>query len=215
MRSKHLAALAAIALALVSGIALSACGGNDDDSSDSASSGESTDGAFIVDMTAHHQAAIDMAEIASDRAEHPEVGELAESIISSQGSEIEQLDEINQRLFDEPVDVAAADPAMAMDEADLATLESAKPFDREFIDMMVPHHQTAIMMARTEMAEGEDEELMAIASDIIEAQTTEIEEMNAWRLKWYGAESPAGGVPAVGEMAPSSSGDGTMEGMGM
>jgi uncharacterized protein (DUF305 family) len=53
--------------------------------------------------------------------------------------------------------------------------------------MMIPHHQGAIRMARIELAQGEDEELTELATAIIEAQSHEIEEMNSWRERWYGA----------------------------
>jgi uncharacterized protein (DUF305 family) len=81
---------------------------------------------------------------------------------------------------------------MSMEGPDLAT---AKPFDRAFIDAMVPHHQGAIRMARAQLARGEDRELLTLAAAIVTAQEREIRRMNAWRTRWYGAASPAGGVP--------------------
>ena len=207
MKRRYLIAVAALAL-LLSAMALGACGGSDD-SAESESNAENADGAFIIDMSEHHQSAIAMAEIALERAEHPEVKQLAQNIIASQGSEIEQMDEIHQRLFGEPVDGGSAS-AGGMN-ADVGELATAKPFDREFIDMMIPHHQEAITMARGEIADGEDEELMTLASEIIAAQSTEIEEMNAWREQWYGAPSPAGGVPSEEE---STSGSGAGSGSG-
>ncbi len=209
MKNRYLFAMAVLAL-LFSAVAVGACGGSDD-STESDSSAESADGTFIADMTLHHMSAIEMADLAAARAQNPEIKELADNIISSQGEEIAQMEEIHQRLFDAPVDEAAGDPAMAMSESDLAVLETAKPFDREFIDMMIPHHQEAIRMARVELADGEDEELKSIATAIIEAQTAEIEEMNSWRVKWYGAESPAGDVPAEDEA--ESGGEDSMDSM--
>jgi len=44
-----------------------------------------------------------------------------------------------------------------------------------------------------------DGELEELATAIIEAQSHEIEEMNSWREDWYGASSPAGGVPPEDE----------------
>lgn len=83
--------------------------------------------------------------------------------------------------------------------ADTVMLGAEKPFDRVFIDMMVPHHQGAIRMSRVELQSGEDNELMRIAGAIIGAQSSEIKEMNSWREDWYGSPSPAGGVPAEEE----------------
>ena len=219
MQRRYLAALAAAAL--IATVGLAACGDDDDGESGGSASANDTDGAFIVEMTAHHESAIEMAEMALSSGEHPEIQELAGNIIASQGEEISQMAEIHQRLFDAPVgemdhgDLGLSEADAGMEHGAEA-LADAKPFDREFIDMMIPHHQGAIRMARVELAEGEDEELKEIASAIIEAQSTEIEEMNEWRQKWYGEPSPAGGVPAEDgstELEPSEQGDDSMEEM--
>ena len=75
------------------------------------------------------------------------------------------------------------------------TLERAKPFDRAFIDAMVPHHRGAIRMARVALGKAEDRELRRLARSIITTQSDEIVDMNAWRKRWYGAATPkkAGG----------------------
>ena len=168
-----------------------------------------TDGAFVTEMVAHHESAIEMAEVAVVQAEHPEVRSLARSIIASQSDEIETFESIHERLFGEPIG-EVDHGTMGLDEAgmgmdgSMSALERAKPFDREFIDMMIPHHQGAIEMARIELERGMDDEARAVAQDIIDAQSAEIEDMNAWRMEWYGEESPAGGVPeSDSEAAPS------------
>lgn len=78
---------------------------------------------------------------------------------------------------------------------DMSALKTAKPFDRAFVDQMIPHHQGAIRMARAQLAHGRDPELRRISQAIVAAQKREIAEMNGWRERWYGAPSPAGGVP--------------------
>lgn len=180
-----------ISIALVAVIAVIAVTGGDD-----AETTANTDAAFVAEMTPHHESAIEMAQIAQERAEHPEIKQLAEDIIATQSSEIETLAAINERVGSdgETASLGLSEHAMGMS-TDTAELETARPFDRAFIDMMVPHHQGAIEMARVELEEGADGEAMALAEDIIAAQSREIEEMNAWRTEWYGAPSPAGGVP--------------------
>lgn len=179
------------------GLILSACG---DDESDADTSGAETDAAFVAEMVPHHESAIEMARIAQEQAEHPEIKQLANAIVSTQSEEIETLSQISERLGDEhsgaSLGLSEAEMGMHMDSS---SLEDAEPFDQEFIDMMISHHQGAITMAEYELANGSDEEAMALAEDIISAQTREIEQMNEWREQWYGAPSPEGGVPEAAE----------------
>jgi uncharacterized protein (DUF305 family) len=71
---------------------------------------------------------------------------------------------------------------------DPAELEKAKPFDRAFIDAMVPHHQGAVAMAKQLLKSGEQPALRTMANDIIDAQTKEIAQMREWRKAWYGSD---------------------------
>jgi uncharacterized protein (DUF305 family) len=65
------------------------------------------------------------------------------------------------------------------------------PFDQMFIDMMVPHHESAVVMAEVALERGEHPELVQLAEQIIAAQDPEIEQMRAWRQAWYGSsETP-------------------------
>ena len=49
------------------------------------------DKAFITGMIEHHQGAIDMAKLAQKQAKHEELKTMAENIISSQSTEILQM----------------------------------------------------------------------------------------------------------------------------
>ena len=54
---------------------------------------------------------------------------------------------------------------------------SGAEFDRLFLEMMIMHHQGAIEMANTEIAEGSNPEALALAESITTSQTAEITEM--------------------------------------
>lgn len=87
---------------------------------------------------------------------------------------------------------------------------SAVPFDRAFIDAMVPHHRAAIEMATAAKERGLlQEELNRIADDIGKSQRSEIRRMLAWREKWFGSRE-------FGPISPEALGvdEGKM-GMGM
>jgi len=76
----------------------------------------------------------------------------------------------------------------------------AAPFDRAFIDAMVPHHEEAIAMAQAAKDAGLGEpDLVGIADAIIATQRAEIDEMLRWREEWYGSgEVDPAGAAALG-----------------
>ena len=65
---------------------------------------------------------------------------------------------------------------------------SAVPFDRAFIDAMVPHHRSAIAMAKAALRTGLSEsDLISVANNIVSSQQTEINQMRGWRENWFGS----------------------------
>ncbi len=58
--------------------------------------------------------------------------------------------------------------------------------DRDFMKMMIPHHQSAIGMARIELRYGHRRQLKSLARNIISSQGREIGEMRAFLREWYG-----------------------------
>lgn len=191
-------ALCALLIALALGVA--GCGG--DSASADAGAGESqtpAEQAFLSAMVPHHLSAIEMAEVATERAESPVIARLAREIISTQGMEIAQMERIHQRLYKGPlVPDEGAHEALGLtaEEAGMghanaaATLRTAKPFDRAFVDEMVGHHRGAIAMAEAVLPMTDDPELTRLAEGIISAQTAEIETMNDFRVATYGAPVP-------------------------
>jgi uncharacterized protein (DUF305 family) len=187
-------------LLLTFGLLLGACG--DDDEQPASESGgvasasaNGVDLAFAQAMVPHHESAISMAEVAQRRAESEFVGTLADEIVTSQSEEVGTLNAAISRLEKagtEPGDLGVEDHEMGMD-ADMAMLESADPFDKAFIDMMVPHHEGAVTMAEAELEGGKDPELRRLAEAIIEAQEREIEEMNDHRTEVHGGPVESGG----------------------
>ena len=55
--------------------------------------------------------------------------------------------------------------------------------DRDLVTMMMPHHQSAIDMARIYLRDGRDPEIRRIAQKIITDQEKEIAEFKAWQAK--------------------------------
>ncbi|MFF5757462.1 DUF305 domain-containing protein [Streptomyces longwoodensis] len=195
-----------IALAVTAGAAalvLAACssdsGGHDMGSMDSGSSPSATasakagahndaDVSFSKEMIQHHRQAVDMAELAADRASSQEVKELAAKIKGAQDPEIKTmsgwLTSWGEQVPEDMTggmghDMSSAMPGM-MSSDDMGKLEKATgtEFDKMFLEMMVQHHEGAIEMAKTEKSDGKYGPATKLADEVITAQTAEIEQMN-------------------------------------
>ena len=72
-------------------------------------------------------------------------------------------------------------PKVAMkSDDDTVVPDDGNAADEAFAQMMIPHHEAAIMMAKDVVANGQSREILAIAGNIIATQVEEIEEMQNW-----------------------------------
>jgi uncharacterized protein (DUF305 family) len=55
--------------------------------------------------------------------------------------------------------------------------------DKDFVTMMIPHHQGAIDMAKVELQYGKDPALRKMAAKIVKDQEKEISQMRSWTTK--------------------------------
>lgn len=191
---------AAIVLATVS--VLTGCGS--DTGSETATVRTAADGSlfnqadvdFATRMMPHHAQAVQMVVMAQGRDIDPEVSALMDQIRTEQVPEIETMSDL-LRAWDEPIpetsldhanahspmedmDGMAAMPGMMSAEA-MTDLESSddRDFEEMWLAMMIAHHEGAIEMAATETEAGVNDEAVALAEQIIAAQTAEIEVLRA------------------------------------
>jgi uncharacterized protein (DUF305 family) len=180
-------------LVLVTLAAAAGCGGNDEatptrSGSQTVSAGSVPfDRAFIDAMVPHHQAAIAMAQEAKDAGlSEPELVEIADSIIATQQSEIDQMLEWRAQWFgsNEPGAEAAALETLGMSASEAGmehhgmNLSTAEDVDQAFAEMMIAHHEGAIRMAELAKEQANHDEVKNLADDIIAAQQAEIEVMD-------------------------------------
>uniref|UniRef100_A0AAU1ZQ13 DUF305 domain-containing protein n=1 Tax=Streptomyces sp. NBC_00093 TaxID=2975649 RepID=A0AAU1ZQ13_9ACTN len=194
------------ALAATAGVAalvLTACGGGGHDmgsmgsdsspsapasASDQAGEHNDADVDFATEMIQHHRQAVEMAELAADRASSQEVKDLATKIKGAQDPEIRTMSGWLTAWGEEvPADMSgmaghdmsSGMPGM-MSSEDMDKLEKASgaEFDEMFLDMMVQHHEGAVEMAEAEKADGRYGPATKLADAVVTAQTAEIEQMD-------------------------------------
>ncbi|SFR29688.1 protein of unknown function [Lentzea waywayandensis] len=122
-----------------------------------------------------------MAKLVPSRSSDDKVRDLASRIEKAQDPEIARMNEWLQQWGAAKQDRQGHDMAGMMSNDDMAKLEksSGAEFDRMWLDMMIKHHEGAVEMAKTELAQGKDEGAKKLAQAIIDGRQQEITEMKA------------------------------------
>ena len=150
--------------------------------------GKYSDERFIDAMVPHHQGAVEMARVALDNAEHERLVQLSEDIVTTQQAEIEDLKSIKQEEFGTsrvPMEMSPKQMRSMGTMTDPQELANRNPFDKAFIDAMIPHHQSAVEMAEVASEKSRNPRIKRLAENIVSAQKREIEQMEPWRREWY------------------------------
>ncbi|MEJ6982456.1 DUF305 domain-containing protein [Pedobacter sp. P351] len=143
---------------------------------------------FAMMMKGHHQGAVDMAQAQLSSGSDAKLKEMAQKIVDAQQSEIAELDkflEANKSAAKnyDPMDKEKGfgkimDKNMSM-MMDMPKTEGDSP-DKQFVQMMIPHHQSAVYMAEGFLQSGKDPMLISMAKKMIADQNKEIEEFKKW-----------------------------------
>lgn len=72
--------------------------------------------------------------------------------------------------------------------AAMASIQPSGVDDNDFVQVMLPHHQAAIDMAKSELIYGNDPQIRRLAQEIITDQQSEIQLMRLW-VKQHGYDS--------------------------
>lgn len=153
--------------------------------------GDEFDRFYITNMTAHHQAAVDMAKLAQVQAKHSELKTLADDIITAQTKEMNDMLAWQKAWGYPPAsgDMAvdhSAKGAMSNMATIMSTLESktGDEFDKAFLQQMIIHHESAVAMSRPGIKNAGHQEVKDLSKAVIDAQTREISKMRQWQKDW-------------------------------
>lgn len=140
------------------------------------------DTAFVQGMIRHHEQALAMTELVSDRTTNEDLHRFAERIEISQLDEIAQMEQWlhDRRVLESDHDDHALMPGM-LTEIQFGELEAASgdEFDRLFLEYMIQHHEGALTMVKSLLEGGyaQDPALYQIVSHVDGDQRIEINRM--------------------------------------
>ena len=142
---------------------------------------------FANMMIPHHQSAVDMAQEYLPKAKDEKIKTMAQNIIASQKKEIEELKTIvanykpNEAKANSGAGHAAGEHNELMETMNkmMDNMKGTKMSgnaDKDFVMMMIPHHESAVTMSEDELSHGKNLELKKLAQKIMEEQNKEIKE---------------------------------------
>lgn len=148
---------------------------------------------FLDTMSLHHQSAVDMAKMAEKKTQNAVLKTFARKIVEDQEHEITQLKAWRDKWYaGQPQAINMEMPGMAdsMKGMDMRKMEAAsgKEFDLMFIDMMTPHHEGAVQMAREALTKAQHPEIKQFSAGVIKAQEAEVKQMQRWKSEWSKAK---------------------------
>ena len=150
-----------------------------------------TDHDFAHHMLEHHKGAVAMADIELRDGQDATMKQMATKIKADQQKELAELAPIAERLDSAPSNYKPLNPSDPFTSQMKASMDGmmknmpqavANP-DMNFNMLMTVHHQSAVDMAKAELAHGKDTKLKAMAQMMVDAQQKEIAEFKAWHAR--------------------------------
>lgn len=141
---------------------------------------------FANMMIMHHQAAIDMSETVLAKGNDAQVKTWAQNIITTQKAEIAQMETLVKNYKMPEMKKEGAEMHNELGETMKKMMDKTKAMtmsgntDKDFVTMMIPHHESAVTMAEDEISHGKQLELKKVAQKVITDQTKEMKDFNAW-----------------------------------
>jgi len=138
---------------------------------------------YLTEMIGHHTMAVEMGEMAIDKATHPELKQAAETIIKTQTAEIKQMRAWLRKWYEHHVSAEHGHEDMAaMDELEAAT---GAEFEIRFLALMSVHHTQAVERSEVALDRSRHPQVRKLAKAIIKAQNREIKQFRNWLVDWY------------------------------
>jgi uncharacterized protein (DUF305 family) len=144
---------------------------------------------FAAMMIEHHQGAVDMAQIEMQSGKDEKIKSMAQNIIATQKAEQEKLRTFVSGHTPKPDHSHSHGDGQGHNELQEAMnkmmdqmkgMQMSGDTDKDFVMMMIPHHQSAVDMAKNELSHGKEVEIKQMAQKMIADQNKEIKEFQSW-----------------------------------
>jgi uncharacterized protein (DUF305 family) len=151
-------------------------------------SGKTFDIYWMSQMIAHHNIAVDMANFVLKNGKDAKVKKAAQSIVRTQSLEVKQMTGWLKSWYGSKPD-AAQMKLMVTDMQPMVDASRGKTAghsmsmgspDKNFLENMIPHHQSAVDMAKMALQKALRPELKTFAQSVIAVQSQEITQYNTW-----------------------------------
>jgi uncharacterized protein (DUF305 family) len=140
---------------------------------------------FAVMMVEHHKGAVEMSKVENKQGSNAEMKAFAQQVIDDQNKEIGFMQEFISKAA-KTTSSNSADFQEALKGSMMAMMSDNttiyNDIDKDFAAQMIPHHQSAVDMAKAYLQHGQEASLKTLCQNIISSQTKEID----WLKEWLG-----------------------------
>lgn len=135
-------------------------------------------------MIEHHIGAVEMSELLLTKVKDAELKAFAQKVIDAQTKEIEVMKKFQNKTELSP-DTKEFKQALNQSMGTMMNKEIKiyNNIDSNFAAQMIPHHQSAVEMAKAYLKFGKEPELLKLCEEIIQEQNIEIAQLQSWLAK--------------------------------
>jgi uncharacterized protein (DUF305 family) len=144
------------------------------------------DADFANMMIEHHQGAIDMAHMEISKGTDEKIKTMAQDILTLQTDEQSKLKDLVKNVnapakkSDSSQKHYELQAAMENMMNKMRGMQMTGNINKDFVMTMIPHHESAIEMAKFELSNGKNRQFKEMAQKGINDETKQISEFKAW-----------------------------------
>jgi uncharacterized protein (DUF305 family) len=141
---------------------------------------------FAAMMLEHHKGAVEMSKVEVDKGKNAELKAFAQRVIDDQNTEIGFMQEFISNAT-KTTSSNSAEFQKALHHSMMAMMNDNttiyNDIDKDFAAQMIPHHQSAVDMAKAYLQYGREKSLTTLCRNIINSQEKEINWLKEWLHK--------------------------------